>query len=112
MENDPKFEQIREEIEAKQRAILWPDTLKAGGSVDGLLWNGDPKAKPIQRAGMIVFAVFFWFMGCFLAAIGWARSEYDLFGRYLSVLVGSIGVLISIRLFFNAFRREEKPPKH
>jgi hypothetical protein len=112
MEKDPQFEQIREEIEAKQRAILWTDGLRAGKSVDELLWKGDPKAKPVQRAGMIVFAVFFWFMGVFIIAESYARSEDDIFGQSLGVLMGSIGVIISIRLFFNAFRRQEKPLKH
>lgn len=59
MEEEPRFEQVRAEIEAKQRSILWEDGLRNGRSVDEFLWRGDPKAEPIQRAGLVVFALTF-----------------------------------------------------
>jgi hypothetical protein len=106
MENDPKFEQIRKEIEAKQRAILWPDGLNAGKSVDEFLWKGDPNAKPVQRAGLIVFAVTFWFFGCFMIAASWASKEDAWFAFLLGTLVGLAFILVAIRLFRNAFLRQ------
>src|ERR1039458_2499023 len=51
MEDEHSFEQIREDIEARQRSILWPDYLRATRNVYEFLWNGDPKARPVQRIG-------------------------------------------------------------
>ncbi|MGA3370453.1 MAG: hypothetical protein ABSC48_01705 [Terracidiphilus sp.] len=112
MSYKPEFEQIREEIEAKQRSILWPDGLRAGKSVDEFLWKGDPKAKPIQRAGLIVFAVTYWLLGVLMIAICWARANDEWAARFLGSLIGAAFVLVSIRLFLNAFLRPEKPDKN
>ena len=43
MRDDPKFAELREDIEAKQKATVWPDTMRNGSSVDAFLWKGDPK---------------------------------------------------------------------
>ena len=108
MEKLPQFEEIREEIEAKQKATLFPDSLRAGGIVDEFLWKGDPNAKPIQRAGLVVFGLTFWFSGVVLIAIGWARNEG--IGCLAFCLVGSASVILSIRLLLNAFLRPSKNP--
>jgi hypothetical protein len=109
MANHPQFEEIREEIEAKQRSVLFPDGLRAGKSVDDFLWKGDPNAKPIQRAGLVVFAVTFWIVGGFIIAISWAKDEGV--ACLVTSLVGSAAVLISIRLLRNAFLRSSKIPE-
>jgi len=106
MADHPQFEEIREEIEAKQRTVLFEDGLNAGKSVDEFLWKGDPNAKPIQRAGLVVFAVTFWIVGIFIIAIGWAKDEG--LGCLVVSLVGSAFVLVSIRLLRNAFLRPSK----
>lgn len=109
MRKQPQFKEIREEIEAKQKAILWPDALRAGRSVDAFLWRGDPKAKPIQRAGLVVFAVTYWLLGVLFIAMGWAR--YEGFACLVTSLIGSAFVLLSIRLVRNAFLRPNKVPE-
>jgi phosphotransferase system glucose/maltose/N-acetylglucosamine-specific IIC component len=109
MANHPQFEEIRDEIEAKQRTLLFEDGLNAGKSVDEFLWKGDPNAKPIQRAGLMVFAITFWFLGVVMIAIGWARDEG--LACLVTSLVGLASVLISIRLLRNAFLRPSKIPE-
>jgi len=98
MANHPQFDEIREEIEAKQRTVLFEDGLRAGKSVDDFLWKGDPNAKPIQRAGLVVFGLTFWLLGILLIAI-------------IGSLIGSAFVLVAIRLFWNAFLRPNKISK-
>jgi hypothetical protein len=108
MDNDTQFEKIREEIEAKQRSILWPDYLRANRNVFEFLWKGDPKAKPIQRAGLIVFGVmnavsgFFWISLCLTKTDDWIS-------RFFGFLIGLVSALVSIRLFRNAFLRQNAP---
>jgi phosphotransferase system glucose/maltose/N-acetylglucosamine-specific IIC component len=108
MEEEPRFEQVRAEIEAKQKSILWEDGLRNGRSVDEFFWKGDPKAKPVQKAGLVVFAVFFWLLGVFLIASVWAREEWG--GRFFGSLMGLAIVLVSIRLFFNAILKPKRHP--
>ena len=101
MDEPKSFEQIRQEVEQSQNATVWPDTLRNGRSIDAFLWHGDPNAKPIQRAGLLVFAVTFWLLGVFFIALSLASDEWG--GKIIGSLMGLSGVLLSIRLFFNAF---------
>jgi len=109
MTNAPDFEQIREDLEAKQRSILWPDYLRANRNIFEFLWKGDPKAKPVQRFGLILFALHFWLMGVFSAADFWSIDLW--ISRAFGSLIGLIFVLLSIRLFRNAFLRHNPPPE-
>jgi hypothetical protein len=84
------------------KAILWPDALNGGKSVDEFLWKGAPNAKPIQRAGLVVFGLFFWLGGVFFIAVNWSKED-DWPARILGSLIGCASILISIRLMFNAF---------
>jgi hypothetical protein len=108
MPND--FEQIRQETEDKQKNTLWEDGLRNGKSVDEFLWKGDLNAKPIQRAGLVVFAMMFWFGGVFITADFWSKySDNESFlGCFFGSLIGLAFVALSIRLFFNAFRRKKR----
>jgi hypothetical protein len=107
MTNGLNFEQIREELEARQRSILWPDYLRATRNVFEFLWNGDPHAKLFQRAGLILFALHSWVVGVFFVALAWSSGTW--FGRIIGVPSGSISVLLSIRVFLNAFLRHNTP---
>jgi hypothetical protein len=104
MTNANEFELIREELEARQRSILWPDYLRANRNVFEFLWKGDPKAKLVQRVGLILFALHFWVAGVFFAAFAWSSEAW--ISRIIGSLPGLIFVLISIRVFLNAFLRQ------
>jgi hypothetical protein len=57
------FDSMRDDLEAKQRATLYPDTVRAGRNIDEFLWKGDPKETKVQRAGLGVFALAYIFLG-------------------------------------------------
>jgi hypothetical protein len=101
MRKEPEFAEIREDIEAKQRATVWPDTLRNGRSVDAFLWRGDPHAKPIQRAGLVVFGLTFLLLAIAIGSVPFDRGFPD--GWVADFLMALIGLLISMRLFRNAF---------
>jgi hypothetical protein len=106
MKHEHNFERIREDVEASQKAILWEDARNGGKSVDAFLWKGDPKAKPIQRVGLVVFALFFLLPAVLLVATPFAKKLED--GSTICFFVAVVPLLISARLLRNAFLR---PPK-
>src|ERR1700682_2054936 len=46
---------LLDDLRARQRNTLWPDTLRNARTVDAFLWKGSPDATPIQRAGSAIF---------------------------------------------------------
>ena len=71
-------------IEARQRNIVWPDTLRNGALVDAFLWKGSPDATPTQRIGIALFgflflcpAVLLVGFGCFEQGGGWPGLWFD-----------------------------------
>ena len=106
MKHDHQLDEIREDIEARQKAIVFPDTTRNGVTVDAFLWKGDPKATPIQRAGLIVFASFFLLIAVICAAIPFQDGRGT--GWFFDALYALFAFLLSMRLLRNAFL---KPPK-
>jgi hypothetical protein len=101
------FEDVRGEVERNQRSILWEDQFRNNRTVTTFLWHGNPKAKPVQRAGLIVFAVF-QLMLCEVAIDSWFHAEPD--DRSPAPLIfAAVMLLIAINLLRNAFMRA---PKH
>jgi hypothetical protein len=104
-----QIDHIREEAEAKQRGILWPDMLRAGRSVDGFLWKGDPRATPVQRAGLVLFGLIFLSFAAIGIALGCALDDWA--GRTIGIVLGSLAGIAGVRFMRNAFRhvaRQEK----
>jgi hypothetical protein len=107
MNHEDEFKDIREEIENKQKAILWEDARKGGRGVDAFLWKGDPYAKPVQRIGLIVFGAQFLFLAVFMSSIPFQKHFDD--GWPVEFLMATGSFLISLRLFRNAFLRPRTP---
>jgi hypothetical protein len=107
MANHPQFEEIREEIEAKQRTVLFEDGLRASRNVSESLWKGDSNAKPIQRAGLVVFGLMS-FLPAIFAFVAFEEKHSE-GGSIFGFLFGLCLMMISIRLFRNAILRS---PKH
>lgn len=106
MRDDPEFEELREDIEAKQRTTVWPDTMRNGSSVDAFLWNGDPHAKPVQRAGLVIFGSMFLLISVGFAVVPFAKNFEDGWGiSFIEFLIGLFFLFISLRLFRNAILR-------
>jgi hypothetical protein len=91
-----------EDVQARQRNTVWPDTLRNGRTVDGFLWKGSPHATTVQRVGIAIFAV------CFLAEgflfVYMAASETGSGASLIPALFALFWVLIGYRLLRNAFR--------
>ncbi len=109
MRKEQEFEEIREDIDAKQRATVWPDTLRNGSSVDAFLWRGDPRAKPIQRAGLVVFGLTFLLLAIAIGSIPFDRDFPD--GWVVDFLLALFLLLLSMRLFRNALLRSKNPER-
>lgn len=107
MPKHQSFEQVRADAEERQKAILWEDARKGGKSVDDFLWHGDPEAKPIQRAGLVVFGLTFLLLGICLISVFWEKDEWG--GKIAGALLGGAMVFASMRLLRNAFLRRTRP---
>jgi peptidoglycan/LPS O-acetylase OafA/YrhL len=105
MEDRPRFAEIREDVEARQKATVWPDTLRNGSSVDAFLWRGDPHAKPIQRAGLVVFGLTFLLLAICVASIPIQKDFEDDWA--IVFLMALFVLLISMRLFRNSLLRSK-----
>jgi hypothetical protein len=103
-----KQDQAIEEVRAKQRSTVWPDTIRNSRSVDAFLWKGSPDASSVQRIAAWVFGVFF-----ILGGTAWLDAAFE---RH-SVMVGVFSIawfLVGGKVFLNGFRRRkvEKPSDH
>jgi hypothetical protein len=106
--SDPHdLEQVRADVEDRQRNILWEDARRGGKSVDAFLWNGDPNATPVQRAGLVVFAIAFLLIAVFFGSIPFENHSED--GRAVEFLFAFFWLLISLRLFRNACLCAQEP---
>ena len=96
-------EQLIEEIKARQRNTLWPDSFTNGRAVSTFLWKGSPDATLIQRLGLWIFGILFILFGI-LAPDGYRNAGPDE-RSYLSVVAAIIFFSLGARVFLNGFRR-------
>jgi hypothetical protein len=114
------FEDIRLDIEARQRSFIWPDYLAATRRVYDFLWNGDRQAKFIARAGLFLFGMHFLLSGIGFAVVSVSGDPDDTF--YPGAFIGALIAFMGLRIFRNAFLfvsksqpaedQEEEPPAH
>ena len=78
-----------------------------GSSVDAFLWRGDPKAKPVQRIGLVVFALMFLLLSLAFSSIPFEKNFED--GWAIEFFVALLALLISLRFLRNAFLRTPRP---
>lgn len=103
-QSDP--EKFIEDVRAKQRNTVWPDTLLNGRSVDEFLWKGSADAPLIQRIGAIIFGLFFMFGGAMMVEAD--RETTPERKSLIPVIVGVGFFLVGLRVFFNGFRRRTR----
>lgn len=109
MTKNSDLERLREDTEARQRAVLWPDMLRSRRSVDEFLWKGDPRATLVQRAGLGLFGIMFLFCTA-LSVVSVTRDGWT--GIIVGGIIGSISGIAGVRLTKNAFqglRKRRKP---
>jgi hypothetical protein len=100
-------DELLKDIHRKQGPTKWPETLEASRSVDEFLWKGDPRATPVQRVGLAVFAVMylFLFVVCVVLIVKLVVS-HDWFNFVWVLGMASVVGIGGFRFLRNIFRRE------
>jgi hypothetical protein len=94
-----------DDVQAKQRNTVWPDTMRNGRSVDSLIWKGAPSATRVQRIGIAIFGMFFLILGLMITWLANVAAYRRSIGTALLILLVALFVLtIACRLLTNAFR--------
>src|SRR5262249_5097775 len=100
---DEAHAKLLEDVQSRQRNIVWPDTMRNGRSVDALLWRGSPEATTVQRIGIAVFGLSFLSLGLFFV--------FSMASEMHSVLIAVFGlffVALGVKVSLNAFRQNRK----
>ena len=105
MERGQDADEMLKEIDRKQGAAKWPETLEAGRSVDEFMWKGDPKATLVQRIGLLIFGALFLFLFV-VAVIILATRTWE--GLLVGLVIGSFSGIFSFRFLRNAFKRKPR----
>lgn len=99
------------EIDREQSPGTWPETtLNPGRAVDQFLWKGDPKATPIQRVGLFVFALMFLFLFVGFAVVMVVMLvRHEIYWQNILIVMMFITLsgIAGFRLLFNAFRHQK-----
>jgi len=96
-----------DESRARQRNIVFPDTVRNGRSVDAFLWKGFPNPTLVQRIGAWLFGLLFMAYG--LVLLGLAvhfRNKGDWPGSESCALIALAAGAIGIKTFRNGFPRK------
>ena len=96
----PHYDPLREDIERRQSNTVWPDSMRNAANVDGYLWNGNPKAPTVQRAGAVIFGLMFLVFAAMFVYIA-VNVHFPLLYLF-TVALGYIG----FRTLRNAFQRK------
>lgn len=109
--SDPKdLDEFIDETRARQRNIVFPDTVRNGRSVDAFFWNGYPHPTLVQRIGAWMSGLSFIGFGIgFLNFAADARNtDHDWFGYWTMLLLSLASISAGIRIFRNGFPRKRK----
>lgn len=108
-ERPTDLDDVWRDVEERQKSILWEDQFRNNRRTTEFLWHGDPQAKPVQRIGLVVFAIFY-VMIALVSFDAWYRSDPDERAPMLLVISGVL-LLLAIRFIRNAFLRGPNRPK-
>lgn len=105
------MEKFIDESRARQRNIVFPDTVRNGRSVDAFLWNGSPNPPLIQKIVAWMFGLFFLALtalGLFAMVLGAHRGI--VFGDRVAWILATLPIAVvcayvGIRIFRNGFAR-------
>jgi hypothetical protein len=111
MSHRRKLDKFIDESRARQRNIVFPDTVRNARAADYFLWHGSPNPLFVQRIAA-------WFVGLILIGIGstflpqaaMARDEGSWIGFGAMILASASLVMVGIRIFRNGFHKSHKPP--
>jgi hypothetical protein len=98
-----------EEIRAKQRNLIWPDTLVNSRSVDKFLLRGSADASLVQRMAAWLWGLAFLAASALLLVAGRQFAGEGGTGMlFLSIPVFFLGT----KIFLNGFRRPKRKTRH
>ena len=97
-EKQHPIEKLVDEVEFKQRNTTWPDAVVNAKSVDEVLWTRPRYITKVQRVGVAVLGLTFVLCGI------WFIGNVDL-GGSLSVLFGTVSLLVGAKLLWNSIRK-------
>jgi hypothetical protein len=104
-----KLDEFIEESRARQRNIVFPDTVRNGRSVDAFFWNGSPDPPLVQRIAAWIFGLFFIGIGLALFSLVPGTRNREPIGAWFTTLISVLLVAAGIRVFRNGFPRRIKP---
>lgn len=107
MEDKPTVEQIQTDDEERRKDLLWKESRRRNLSEIDTFWNGNPYAKPIQRAALSVFGLFALILAITFASIPFQKHFED--GGSVAFFIALLLIVVAGKLFLNACRRP-KPP--
>jgi hypothetical protein len=93
-----------EELEAKQRNLVWPDTMRNSRGVDVLFFKGDPKAPTVQRVGCWVFGISMFFVTA--TSIAELLDSKDAGWAIMAIFSGAFGGWVFSRGFVGLRKRQ------
>ena len=98
----PGQQEFIDEIRAKQRNTIWPDTLRNSIGVNKFLWQGLPNAPLVQRVGAWIIGLTYLMIGVTFIGIGMTE------GSRLYAYFGLGFILLGAKVCSNGFRRHGK----
>lgn len=106
MGEKPAFEQTQAADE-ERKDELWEESRRRTLSLSesDTFWNGNPYAKPIERAGLVVFGLMSLICAILFASIPFQKHFED--GWLVEFLVAFLALLLALKLLRNAFRRDK-----
>jgi uncharacterized BrkB/YihY/UPF0761 family membrane protein len=99
----PETERLVEEMRARQRNTVWPDTMVNSSAVDAFLWKGSANPKLVQRFGAWIFGLTFVLLGVMMMSV-FARPASDS-GNWPGIFIGLAFAALGCKVFRNGFRR-------
>jgi hypothetical protein len=102
MPDQSDLDSLRSEFKEGQSTTTFPENLPAGRSVDEFLWEGDPKATPVQRVGLFIFGP--WFLFFFLGFVAFAIFDHDWLIKLIGLSLATLSGILGCRPVLNALR--------
>jgi hypothetical protein len=110
MSDERDLDRFIDEVRARQRNIVFPDTVRNGRAVDAFFWNGSPNPTLVQRIAAWIFGLVFMGSGLlFLPMAAEVRdAEHSWIGAWVYTLIAVLFILGGIKVFRNGFARPTK----
>ncbi len=105
-----KHDEWIDDLDARQRNVVFPYTLRNSRRVDSFLWNGSPNATRVQRIGACLIGLFGIGTGLLgFAATAKSKAEGDYKFAFLCAVVGILFIAVGVRIARNGLKRHHKP---